>query len=56
MTDIFTPHVSRRDLGSPVVNLSGEVLGLNIGSHSGFFTYAIPATFLRECAAELIEL
>jgi serine protease Do len=51
--DIFTPFISRKDFGSPIVDLSGTIVGLNIGSHEGFFTYAIPMNAVQSIVAEL---
>jgi len=53
--DVFTPPVARVDLGSPVVDTSGAIVGLNIGSHAGRFTYAIPSDALREAVQGLVE-
>jgi hypothetical protein len=33
--------------------LSGTIVGLNIGSHEGFFTYAIPMNAVQSIVAEL---
>ncbi len=51
---IIGPTVTQRtDLGSPIVDLSGRVIGLNIASHEGTFTYAVPATTILEAIKTL---
>lgn len=45
--------VSRADLGGPVVDSQGKVLGINIGSIHGYFTYAVPAKVVHQVVDEL---
>lgn len=40
--------MSRKHLGSPVVDLSGKVVGINIASYRGTFAYALPAETVIE--------
>lgn len=44
------------DCGGPVVNLDGEVIGLNIARAGRIATYALPASLLVEVVGELIAL
>ena len=61
--DVFTPRISRKDFGSPVVNLDGKITGLNIGSHlsglsgigSANFAYAIPVDVVCRVVQQLVE-
>jgi serine protease Do len=43
------------DCGGPLVNLDGEVVGINIARAGRIATYALPAGLVAEVVAELIE-
>jgi serine protease Do len=51
--DIFSSFVARTDLGGPVVDCEGKIVGINIGSHSGVFSYAIPAPIIRKVVEDV---
>jgi len=51
--DISSSFVARTDLGGPVVDCEGKIVGINIGSHSGVFSYAIPAPIIRKVVEEV---
>ncbi|HEV8607310.1 MAG TPA: trypsin-like peptidase domain-containing protein [Tepidisphaeraceae bacterium] len=44
--------VPRKQLGGPVVDAQGKVIGVNIATIWGAFTYAIPAEVVRKAVAE----
>jgi serine protease Do len=44
-----------RDCGGPVVNLAGEVVGINIARASRVASYALPTTYVRTVLNELLR-
>jgi len=45
--------IQRSDLGGPVVDSRGKVVGINIGTFEGNLVYAIPANVVRKVVSEL---
>lgn len=47
--------VQPRECGSPIVDLNGQVVGINIARVSRVATYALPATIAREAVRDMLR-